>query len=264
MVVGDSYTFGDTVSDHESWPAILQESLGYRYQVLNFGVGGYGLDQSVLLAEKVLPKYRAKHLIVSFIPDDIRRSEWATYKVKHGQLKPYFIVREDSLVLKNVPVPREQSGLLRFGYVRTVLGYSHLGDALMRRLAPSIWFPEDHDDPSESQESGVRVGCLLMKRLSHLAFDKEIRVMVLAQYQFEESDEAMGWAREVLKCANRQRVQVVDLFEGLNHIRNVARSEYNSMYQLGHMSAKGNSWVAERLRRDFLVQEREIAEARTY
>jgi hypothetical protein len=47
-VVGDSFTFGDQVSNHETWPACLERKTGTG--VANAGVFGYGGAQSVLRA----------------------------------------------------------------------------------------------------------------------------------------------------------------------------------------------------------------------
>lgn len=45
---GDSFVFGTGVSPEESTPHHLQELVADQYQVLNFGVPGYGPDQSLL------------------------------------------------------------------------------------------------------------------------------------------------------------------------------------------------------------------------
>ena len=44
LALGDSFVFGDQVSNAESWPAQLEAKL--RRRVINAGVFGYGLDQS--------------------------------------------------------------------------------------------------------------------------------------------------------------------------------------------------------------------------
>src|SRR5580658_4271220 len=54
LAVGDSYTFGEDVSDSETWPAYLQRLTGQR--VLNGGVSGYGFDQIVMRAELLAAK----------------------------------------------------------------------------------------------------------------------------------------------------------------------------------------------------------------
>ena len=44
---GDSFVFCDGEKNEDSWPAILEKSVG-NFEVLNFGVPGYGFGQSYL------------------------------------------------------------------------------------------------------------------------------------------------------------------------------------------------------------------------
>jgi hypothetical protein len=46
--VGDSFTAGADVAEHESYVAQLEAML--NYPVINGGVGGYGTDQMILAA----------------------------------------------------------------------------------------------------------------------------------------------------------------------------------------------------------------------
>src|SRR5262249_47314840 len=73
LAVGDSFTFGEEVVDGDPWPAALEHLTGK--QVLNGGVSGYGFDQTVLRAEQLAWKYKPAAIVVSFIADDIRRTE---------------------------------------------------------------------------------------------------------------------------------------------------------------------------------------------
>ncbi len=60
--LGDSVTFGFGVAAEEAWPAVLERLLnesgaeaGERWQVLNFGVGGYSTrDEAIVLRAKAL------------------------------------------------------------------------------------------------------------------------------------------------------------------------------------------------------------------
>ena len=45
VAIGGSTTYGVDVSDDSTWPALLQEQVGSRYQVLNLGVEGHGTAQ---------------------------------------------------------------------------------------------------------------------------------------------------------------------------------------------------------------------------
>src|SRR5436190_634275 len=100
LAVGDSYTYGDEVLDEEAWPAQLQKLTGRR--VLNGGVTGYGFDQMVLRAERLIPVHKPSVVIVSFIADDIRRTEMRRLWWRD---KPWFAFRENELVMQGVPVP---------------------------------------------------------------------------------------------------------------------------------------------------------------
>ena len=134
LTVGDSYTFGDEVSDSETWPAWLEQKL--KSPVINAGVIGYGIDQTYLRAKALTEQYHPDILIVSLIDDDINRVEFSE---KHHAAKPYFDVVEGELALRNVPVPEPKThhgGM----WLRKSLGYSLLVHTLMRQLAPGYRF----------------------------------------------------------------------------------------------------------------------------
>jgi hypothetical protein len=113
LAVGDSFTFGEQVSDWETWPAQLEKLSGRR--VINDGVSGYGIDQAFLRAQRLLSRYRFSTVIFSFIPDDIRCCQMS---VEFGGAKPYFDFKAGRLTLENVPAPPparpslKESGLL--------------------------------------------------------------------------------------------------------------------------------------------------------
>jgi len=57
ICVGDSHTLGHGVGEDETWPRALERALNLgqpspRFEVLNFGVGGYGGAQKVALIER--------------------------------------------------------------------------------------------------------------------------------------------------------------------------------------------------------------------
>ena len=73
-LVGDSFTFGEDVTYEETWGYFLEKELGSQFQVLNFGVAGYGVDQSFLRYEKDVRKWKPKIVIFGFISNDAVRS----------------------------------------------------------------------------------------------------------------------------------------------------------------------------------------------
>jgi hypothetical protein len=74
LAVGDSFVFGDQVSDAETWPAILEKRLNRR--VVNGGVSNYGTAQAVLRAEQLLNTEPFTLVILSILVDADLWRDW--------------------------------------------------------------------------------------------------------------------------------------------------------------------------------------------
>ncbi|MBL8036655.1 MAG: SGNH/GDSL hydrolase family protein [Nitrospira sp.] len=110
-LVGDSFTFGDNVPYEESWGYLLEKALGPEFEVLNFGVSGYAVDQAYLRYEKDVRPWHPKLVIFGFISDDVERSMRLYHSAMTSRegwsefpfAKPRFILREGTLTRLNVP-----------------------------------------------------------------------------------------------------------------------------------------------------------------
>jgi hypothetical protein len=70
---GNSFVYANEVSDQDSWCAQLESSTP-GLEVLNYGVGGYGLDQAYLRYRREGRRLRPDVVLVGFYPDDLRRA----------------------------------------------------------------------------------------------------------------------------------------------------------------------------------------------
>ncbi len=100
LVFGDSFTFGDVVSDDETYPFYLQQLLPGS-EVLNFGVHGYGHDQMLLYLKEQTSKYSPDIVMTGFVTCNILRN---IYNFR-DYAKPKFILQDGKLVLTNTPIP---------------------------------------------------------------------------------------------------------------------------------------------------------------
>lgn len=102
---GDSFTFCRQVNDNETWEHYLSKL--QNTNVPNFGVGNYGIDQSLLRIKREFPKNRTKIVILAVVPDTISRimSYWRHY-YEYGNtfaFKPKFVLSGNNLKLqKNI------------------------------------------------------------------------------------------------------------------------------------------------------------------
>lgn len=107
-LVGDSFTFGEDVAYEDTWGFLLEKALGGEFQVLNFGVGSYGLDQAFLRYREDVRAWNPKIVILSLISADVRRtmSVYPFIAAPHWQIpfsKPRLILRDGVLTELNAP-----------------------------------------------------------------------------------------------------------------------------------------------------------------
>lgn len=102
---GDSFVFARQVNDDQTFAWYLSEMTNSN--VLNFGVGNYGLDQSLLRLKREYPRNRTKVVIMGVVPSTIVRilSVWKHYN-EYGNIygfKPRFILSNGKIELvKNI------------------------------------------------------------------------------------------------------------------------------------------------------------------
>jgi hypothetical protein len=113
-IVGDSFTFGLEVPYEGTWGYKLEQKLGAQFQVLNFGVDGYGLDQALLRYQRDVIPWHPDIVIIGLINDDIRRAMgvygFLTFPTAAMPFaKPRFVLHGRVLEVLNLPLPTPDS-----------------------------------------------------------------------------------------------------------------------------------------------------------
>lgn len=100
LLYGDS--FAQCLEEATSFQAFLNndEEFSKTHYLLNYGVGGYGVDQIYLLFLNSIDHYEKPFVIFSFMTLDLDRS---ILTVRDGQ-KPYFVADGDDMRLAGVPI----------------------------------------------------------------------------------------------------------------------------------------------------------------
>ncbi|MBW1818455.1 MAG: hypothetical protein JRJ60_15020 [Deltaproteobacteria bacterium] len=99
MILGDSFTFGDGVSDTETYSYYLQEMLPTA-EIINMGVHGYAHDQMLIYLMEEGIKYEPNIVILGFLSRDMPRN-LLTFR---DFAKPKFVLEHEGLKLVNSPV----------------------------------------------------------------------------------------------------------------------------------------------------------------
>lgn len=111
VLLGDSYTHGNNVKLKDSWGHRLEEMLkegGVNAEVLNFGVGGYGIDQAYLRWIHEARAFSPHLVILGFFAHDMMRNLnlfRSIFKPYTGMpfSKPRFVLTSSGLELINSP-----------------------------------------------------------------------------------------------------------------------------------------------------------------
>jgi hypothetical protein len=232
LAVGDSSAFGDEVEDANTWPARLEVVTGRR--VWNAGMGGYGIDQIVLRAERLMSRFDVETIVLSFVSDDITRCAY-TYRERW---KPSFSLGPDGLVFTPPPMPDVPLPRSRWW---TLLGHSHLARFVMTRIAPHTWrrttYRRIHHDERE-------VAGLLIVRLARAAEASGKHLLVVA---LSGANQDAQHVADFLSRAQAAGIATLDLTPQLIRMASTPHERERWFRPKLHLSGHANDWVASQV-----------------
>lgn len=107
---GDSFTAGMEVGDKQAWTQLLEDGLGeagIRAEVMNFGVGAYGMGQAYLRWQHEGAAYQPDIVIFGLQPENLKRNLNVFRQLLHAPgipfSKPRFALQDGKLALLNSP-----------------------------------------------------------------------------------------------------------------------------------------------------------------
>jgi hypothetical protein len=246
LCAGDAYTLGTGVDDDSTWCAQLEKHEP-RFETVNLGQGGYGLDQSYLRVRRDGVELGFDVLLFSFVRDDFARMEKDSY---HHYAKPMLRVDANGeLVVRNVPVPNDgerMPWLVRNLSLFERLKVVELARPVVRALRPTA--------------SGLTAGELsdlsgkVFEALAHLCDERSATLVLLylpTIADYEQPGEL--WRERIAREARTRDIVFIDLVEDLRGLtRNDVLRLYESADDPGRaweaaLSEVGHAWVAERV-----------------
>lgn len=271
---GDSYTHGEEVAYSATWQAQMS-SLRPELEVLNFGVGGFGLDQAYLRYRKLDDGFACDLVFIGFMSENINRvvSVYRPFYVDRTGMpltKPRFVLDDDRLLLKPNPMTslRDYEALLKdpASVLPSLGGYDHyyqagyaahfldtfavwrLGRVLQRSYRRD---PHDRDRVYDSATEAFALTVKLMETFYREAISRGSQPVVVLFADFHDVyDHRHGRAKRyspllaALASYDFMHVDASDAF-----------ARYGDQYptgsyftpRLGHYSELGNQLVARYL-----------------
>jgi hypothetical protein len=249
LTVGDSFVFGDQVSDDETWPALLERGLNRR--VVNGGVSGYGPVQGVLRAEQLL-KVRDYSLVIFsvLVLEDLPRDKWVK---GYGNFYRPAIIREDGRL--RITTVEESARLLSENFacahpwIPETFFWSHIARLFFSRLAydgrcKSIEHPKAATVDEILEFVVERVASLPVNKVILLQYPHWSFESISAQTNL--AGQAIDEARKIRDAASRHGVPVIDTY---NALKDKSRREIYVHDSWPHHSKGGNEIVANLITR---------------
>ena len=196
---GDSFTFARQVNDNETWEWYLSKLT--KSNAINFGVGNYGLDQSLIHLKRDYPHNKTPIVIMGVVPSTIVRVMclWKHYN-EFGNtfaFKPMFKLENGKLILiKNIITDRQKfleleqqleyfrkndyfyhfkfrQEMIRFPYFLSLLSYPSRNFRLIYFVLQSVLFEKEEATRNQPYPTPMKVIMEVNLKLRKYLFTKE-------------------------------------------------------------------------------------------
>jgi len=252
LLYGDSFAEG-AVSKADSFEGLLESSpLHTTHALLNYGVGGYGADQALLLARVTLPRWESRQsvaIMALLVDDDLDR---AILGFRAGP-KPRFHVANGKLVdpepvETNLAVYLEQHPLEIRSYLANL--FCHAPGLVPEEL--QAWLRGDESRLAEKLELSeplVRATCREL-----LAHSQRSMILLTRTKASVRTPEKCQWQEELIRrVAAEEGMPVLDSRDVLLRAAGEGLERLDSLYlsggpRVGHWNAQGNLVVFQLMR----------------
>ena len=243
---GDSFTLGYGVDNDHTWCQLLAGS-DERFETVNLGQGGYGIDQAYLWYKRDGTRLQHDVHLFSFITADFWRMRSRSF---HGYAKPFLDVRNGELAVENVPVP--QTGFYAPWLARNIQLVNRLRTVqLLRTLLPA---GAESELPSEAQTREVLAKVIEDLNALNRSKDSILAIVLLPTQADYASNESHSLRRFLTQELNRQQIFFFDLVRDLRDLppgglERLFIQEGSGTHEAagGHYSVRGNEYIADRL-----------------
>jgi hypothetical protein len=255
---GDSFTLGYGVANDQTWCARL-EVLDPRLETVNMGQGGYGIDQAYLWYRRDGARLDHHAHVFAFVSEDFRRVPQDNLL---GYPKPVLAVRGGELLVRNTPVPRRPFYAPWRTALQQITGDLRTAE-LARRLFAGPGSRAASTRPDAEDAAATRE--VVRKIIDGLVDSNRARrselVLVHLPMHGDYRGRSDAWRRFAMQEARQRGLPYLDLVAALRRMPAHAVESFfipegaiDYRFAAGHLTPKGNEWVAREVYRILAAQ----------
>lgn len=263
---GDSFSFGLGVDDNETFSVLFNADIDNKIIYKNYSVPGYSTDQQLLLINKLKHEISNKLLLVVYLGNDIF-DNMRDYPLQAAHGKPYFILENNTLSLKNTPVSRaSKPAAARADSISKIVLNAYAGNnnitdwlgefEIFRRLGlfeKNIVLTDEYMKTQFSQS--LELFDSLIQKIKKIAVEKngQLEVMLLPGRSYVEQPESLSaqyqeyFRKTIKQTLSASSIDVMDL---ATHLRELQKNNIKNLYfpNEGHLTPLGHQYVAAYLK----------------
>lgn len=240
LIIGDSFGFGDEVSDNQTLSHYLKAN--HNINTLNAAVYGYGLDQAFLRAKKIKKILNFKKIYLIIAPGGYSRTNVIE---RNGISKPYYNLSNNTIQLVR-PTKKNFKYSSKSRLIEKSLLFNYVANRI--NLA-NIVVKEKYNE-----NDPVIIGCKITEYFKKYFHKKNIELKVIfyrdASEIFLDNSKNYKNTKKFLKCLNNSKVNYIDTLDLLKD----ENDKNNKLYvkeTYGHPTAYSNEKVAKLIFNDF-------------
>lgn len=245
LFIGDSFTFGEDVSDNNTYPEILQKKLGDKFEVINLGVHGYGLGQSYLYLKEEGIKYKPDLVILGLFMPDIIRDKQRVF----GYFKPKFgIDKNSNLIISENYIPTIDEAKL--------ISKDHYDKFRLISLSKIYFELKRIFDRLISFRGDLKISYAILEEIKNLSSDNNFKFSVLyipTAYSIEERSKfqkLIGYDETFWGTVPKIKLFLsgmkIDFIDPLPELKKYKLRNNVELYR-GHTTPEGNQQIANEI-----------------
>lgn len=259
VFLGDSFTWGYETEYEEMFVNRLRKSFP-EYEGYNLSHRGYGTDQSLLIFQEWKISSPVALVVLVFCENDFENNRKS---VQYKKFKPKFEIRDEALVLTNVPVPKDarwKAGIqlkkaeeFRGEWLKELVLKSHfINDMIFRikliaGIQPGVYDPGSSPE-EELTERDYRLTRKIIERLKQEVARRGSKLVVIAapsKREFVNTADYHPYQKKLRAICNSLGIPYYDLAPAFR------KAVLRTYYRLGpHWNAHGHE-IAARAMEDY-------------
>lgn len=236
LIIGDSFGFGDEVSDDETISFYLKKN--HYINTINAAVYGYGLDQAFIRAEQLINDLGldVEKIILIISAHGYYRTNVTE---RNGINKPYYIVDNNNITLIK---PKNDS--FKFASGDRFLEKSFLINFISTRINITKLILKEKKNDNDPLILGCKISTFYKEKFEKKNISLNVVLYRVANEVFMENTPDFNSTKIFLNCLKKNNVEFTDTYSVLQ--KNIDKKLYVRI-KYGHPTPLANKIVAEQI-----------------